>query len=130
MSSEKLTINSQCAILFHCSNDNSYNFYILRDELCVAVFSYTTVEEALCNLELFARRDCSSFMEGKNDLSKVNQFNQADCLYEVPGIQIGVVTSEDIVIYPGQVPIEDKDKWAKALMHNFSISIARSSFSL
>lgn len=135
MSSSKSNPYELSAILFHCESECSYIFYILRtiadgDTKCIASFVYNTVEQALENLEIFVRRDSSSFMEGKNDLKRTNRFNHSENLYEVPGIQIGVVTGEEVIIYPGQLPPEDKEQWSKILMRNFSISVKRSSFNL
>lgn len=135
MSSTKSNPYELSAILFHCGSECSYVLYILRtvgdgDTKCIAAFVYSTVEQVLNNLEIFVRRDSSSFLEGKNDFAKVDCFNRAECLYEVPGIQIGVVTKDEVIIYPEQLPQEDKEHWAKVLMRNFSISVKRSSFNL
>lgn len=119
--------NYSCCV-FYDSELESYTLYIsnVRTERCIVAKEFFDFDDFFDAFKLALHQ--KSFGSIEIDRNLVNAYNNRRTEYELPGIEVIIVSNETIHIYLPMLPVSERERWLKLLSRK-TVKLSRDSFS-
>ena len=114
---------------FYSEKRKSYLLFISLDTECVYAAEFKDIQAFIKALLTFIVKNGDSYLAANNDYNELKAiYNNADDIYQIPGIEFVIVTETTVTIYPHAIPIEDRPIFLLSLCKNNVLELSRSTF--